>query len=158
MHWFEVFLITPLPTQKLPPKFLSSRPRQKEITDSARQHSLKKSVSPNIRKGWRKLWFALSKFSQKVWRWLGTRGFLYFLWIVIFSNVMALQFCKYYLSYSMVLILFLLIYNHNNLILRLYQKKSYLDEGWLFTGSFKVVSVRGMINKEVLAQFIYKPT
>ena len=58
----------------------------------------------------------------------------------------------------MVLILFLLIYNHNNLILRLHQKKSYLDEGWLFTGNFKVVSVRRMINKELLANFLYKPT
>ena len=28
---------------------------------------------------------------------------------------------------------------------------------WLFIGSFKVGSVPGMINKEVLAQFIYKP-
>ena len=58
----------------------------------------------------------------------------------------------------MVLILLLLLCNYNNLILKLHQKKnSYLDEGWLFIGSFKVGSVPGMINKEVLAQFIYKP-
>ena len=58
----------------------------------------------------------------------------------------------------MVLILLLLLCNHDNSSLKLLQKKnSYLDEGWLFIGSFKVGSVPGMINKEVLAQFIYKP-
>ena len=35
-------------------------------------------------------------------------------------------------------------------------KNSYLDEEWLFIMSFKVGSVTGMINKEVLAQFIYE--
>ena len=34
-------------------------------------------------KGWRKLWFALSKLV-----------YLYFVWFVIFLNVMALQFCE----------------------------------------------------------------
>ena len=37
------------------------------------------------------------------------------------------------------------------------EKNSYLDAGWLFIGSFKVGSVPGMINKEVLVQFIHKP-
>ena len=49
-------------------------------------------LSPR-RKGWRKLWFALSKFNQKIWRWLGTLVYLYFVWFVIFLNVMTLQFC-----------------------------------------------------------------
>ena len=58
----------------------------------------------------------------------------------------------------MVSILLPLLFNHDNLILKLNQKKnSYLDEGWLFIGRFKVGSISGMINKEVLAQFIYKP-
>ena len=35
----------------------------------------RKSVFHNSRKKWRKLWFDLSKFSQKMWRWLGTLGF-----------------------------------------------------------------------------------
>ena len=58
----------------------------------------------------------------------------------------------------MVLTLLLLLCNHS-LILKLgtSEKNSYLDEGWLFIGSFKVGSVPGMINKDVLAQFIYKP-
>ena len=43
---------------------------------------------------WRKLWFALSRFNQKIWRWLGTLVYLHFVWFVIFLNVMALQFCK----------------------------------------------------------------
>ena len=48
--------------------------------------------------------------------------------------------------------------NHDNLILKLYERiNCYLDEGWFFMGTFKVGSVPGMINKEVLAQFIYKP-
>ena len=37
------------------------------------------------------------------------------------------------------------------------EKISSLDEGWLFIGTFKVRSVLGMINKEMLAKFIYKP-
>ena len=57
----------------------------------------------------------------------------------------------------MVLILLLLHFNHDNLILKLHQKNSYIDKGWLFMGSFKVESVPGMIYKEVLAHFIYKP-
>ena len=36
------------------------------------------------RKGWSKLWYVLSKFNQKIWRWLGTLGYLYFIWFVIF--------------------------------------------------------------------------
>ena len=69
----------------------------------------------------------------------------------------------------MVLILLPFLCNHDNLILKLHQKKqkqkqkkknkknSYLDEGWLFIGSFNLGSVPGMINKEVLVRFIYKP-
>ena len=45
----------------------------------------------------------------------------------------------------MVLILLLLLCNHNSLILKLHQKK------------VGVGSVPGIINKEVLAQFIHKP-
>ena len=48
----------------------------------------------------------------------------------------------------MVLILFLLLCNHDNLILKLHQEKnSYIDEGRLFIGSFKAGSVPGMIIK-----------
>ena len=51
----------------------------------------------------------------------------------------------------MVLILLLLLCNHDNLILKLNQKKnSYVDKGRLFIGSFIVGSVPGMINKDVL--------
>ena len=55
----------------------------------------------------------------------------------------------------MVLILLRLLCNHNNIILKLHQKKHL--PWWLFTGRIKVGSVLGMIKKEVLAQFIYKP-
>ena len=56
----------------------------------------------------------------------------------------------------MVLILLPLLCNHNNLILKS-ETNSYLDEGWLFISRFKVGSVPGMINKEMLAQYLYKP-
>ena len=60
----------------------------------------------------------------------------------------------------MVLILLLLFCNHDNLILKLHQKKSiYLDEGWLFIGSFKVGSVPRMTNnqlKNCLSRKIWK--
>ena len=38
------------------------------------------------------------------------------------------------------------------------QKNSYLNEGWHFIGRFKVGSLPRKINKDVLAQFKYKPT
>ena len=31
---------------------------------------------------------------KKIWRWLGTFGYLYFSWFEIFSNVMTLRFCR----------------------------------------------------------------
>ena len=34
----------------------------------------------------------------------------------------------------------------------------HINEGWLFIGRFKVGNLPRMINKEVLAQFIHKPT
>ena len=55
----------------------------------------------------------------------------------------------------MVLILLLLLCNHDNLVLKLHQRKiAPLMKDGFFIGSFKVGSVPGMINKEVLAQFI----
>ena len=58
----------------------------------------------------------------------------------------------------MVLSLLPFIYNHGYLALKLHQKNSYLNQGWLFIGKFKVGSLPRMINREVLAQFLYKPT
>ena len=37
-----------------------------------------KNLFPARRKGWRKLWFALSKLNQTISRWLGTLVYLYF--------------------------------------------------------------------------------
>ena len=42
--------------------------------------------------------------------------------------------------------------------LKSYQKKNYLNEGWLFIGRFKVGSLPRMIKKEVLGHVIYKPS
>ena len=35
--------------------------------------------------GWRKPWFALSKFNRKIWSWLGTLRYLYFVWFILFQ-------------------------------------------------------------------------
>ena len=98
-----IFIHVPVPHSKL----------QKEVFEN---------LFPPRRKGWRKLWFALSKLNQKIWRWLGTLVYLYFVWSVIFLNVMALQF-REYLSNSVVLSLLPLLWNHGNLTLKLHQKK-----------------------------------
>ena len=45
-----IFTHTP-PTQNAPPKFLSSRPRQKEITHSPRQHSFENLFPPTAEWG-----------------------------------------------------------------------------------------------------------
>ena len=59
----------------------------------------------------------------------------------------------------MVLIVLLLLRSHDNLILKIHQQiNGYLNEGLLFIGGFKVGNVPEVINKEVLNQFIYKPT
>ena len=70
-------------------------------------------------KGWGKLWFALSKFNQKIWRWLGTLVYLYFVWFIFFLNVIALLFCELFLSNSVVLSLLLLLCNHGNFTVKL---------------------------------------
>ena len=90
------FYSCPTPQSKLSPKFLSSPPLpQAELNYAFPQAAFfQKSVPPQQQKGWRKLWFALSKFYQKIWRWLGTLGYLCFVWLAIFSNMMVLQFWK----------------------------------------------------------------
>ena len=53
----------------------------------------------------------------------------------------------------MVLTLLILLCNHNNWMLKLStsEKHNCLDEGRIFISIFKIGSVPGMINKEVLA-------
>ena len=51
----------------------------------------------------------------------------------------------------MVLGLLSLLCNHENLTLKLHQKKNNLNERWLFIGIFTVGSLPRMVNKEVLA-------
>ena len=53
--------------------------------------------------------------------------------------------CDLHRNYGKVVILLSLLCNYDNSILKLYQKKSsYLNEGWLFIGRFKVGGVPGM--------------
>ena len=82
------------PYSKLAHKFLLSRPKQKEITHSTRKDSFENLFPPRAELGIGGYDFPLSKFSQKIWRWLGILDFLYFVWFALISNVMALQFCK----------------------------------------------------------------
>ena len=64
----EHFYPWALPQSKHSPKF--SHPLQAEENYSFPQAVFfQKSISPDRRKGWRKLWFALSKVNQKIWRW-----------------------------------------------------------------------------------------
>ena len=114
---------------------------------------------PTKRNGWRKVWFSLSKLSQKIWRWLGTLVYLHFVSFVICLNVMALQFCKWYLSNIVVLSLLSLLCRNGNLTIENYIRKyGCFNEGWLFVDKFKVGGLPRMINKLVLAQFIHKPS
>ena len=58
----------------------------------------------------------------------------------------------------MALILLSLLCNYDNLILTLHQKKiATLMKSVFFIGRLKVGSVLEMINKERLAEFMYKP-
>ena len=59
------------------------------------------------------------------------------------------------MSYSKVLLLLPLLFNHDNFDTKTTSEiKSYFDEGWLF---IRVGSVSGMIYEAVLAQFTDKP-
>ena len=51
--------------------------------------SFLKICFPHDRRSGRKLWFPLSKFNQKIWRWLGTLVLFPFGMIAFFLNVMA---------------------------------------------------------------------
>ena len=53
--------------------------------------------------------------------------------------------CDLHRNYGMVVILLSFLCNYDNLALKLHQeKRSNLDEGWIFIGRFKVGSVLGM--------------
>ena len=61
-----IFTHTP-PHSKLTPNFLSSSPRQKDITHSPRQHCFK-NLFPGTAERGKENWFYLLKFSQKIWK------------------------------------------------------------------------------------------
>ena len=93
------------------------------VSQSKFQVEFFKNLFPPRRKGWRKLWFALLKYNQKISRWPGTLIYLKcftFVWFAIFLNTMALKFCEQYLSNSVVLSLLPLPCNHGNLTLKVY--------------------------------------
>ena len=107
------------------------------------------------RKGWKKPWFALLKYNQKISRWPGKLIYFTrytFAWFVIFWNVMALKLCELYLSDIVVLSSLPLSCNHGNLTLRLCnirlsEKIATLRMGDFFIGRFKVGSLPRIINK-----------
>ena len=64
------------------------------VLDSKLQAEFFENLFPPTEKGWENYDLFYPKFNQKMWRWLGTLGYLYFIWLLIFLNVMALQFGK----------------------------------------------------------------
>ena len=94
-HFYPCHLPFPL-SQNSPPTSYHHLPhcRHRGIAHFHQAAIFWRSISPNSRKGWNRPWFALSKFRQKIWGWPGKLRYLYFLWLVIFSNELALQFCK----------------------------------------------------------------
>ena len=69
---------------KLTPRFLYHALDRRKINSFTQAEFFRKSVCSYCRKRWRKLWFALSNISYKIWTWLGTLGFLYFVWFAVF--------------------------------------------------------------------------
>ena len=65
----------------------------------------------------------LLKSNEKIGRWFETLVRLYFVWSIFFLNVVGLQFCKQYLSTSVLLKLLPLLCNHDNLTLKSRQEK-----------------------------------
>ena len=87
MRWIWIFLLMPPSLVKTLLQILVITLPQGEGNYSLSQATLfRKSVSPNSRKEWKKIWFALSKLSQKIWRWLKALGYLYFVWSVFFQT------------------------------------------------------------------------
>ena len=80
----KIFTQVPLLSQNFPPS--SYHHPQAEWNYSFPPASVfSKICFPNSRKGCRNQWFALLKFNQEIWRWLGTLGYLYFAWPIIFQ-------------------------------------------------------------------------
>ena len=75
----------------LPPLTQNSFPTSQLIPQAV---FLQKSVYLINRKGWRKLWFASSKLNQKIYMMM-TYDLRLFIFCMISSDVMALQFCKW---------------------------------------------------------------
>ena len=87
MRWIWIFLLMPPSLVKTLLQILVITLPQGEGNYSLSQATLfRKSVSPNSRKEWKKIWFALSKLIQKIWRWLKALGYLYFVWSVFFQT------------------------------------------------------------------------
>ena len=93
MHWFEAFLL--IPNSKLALKFLSSSPRQQEITRYP-SSILSRICFLHQQKGVEKTMICLIRISSEnmkmTWNII---FFIYCMFCKFFkSNVMALQFCK----------------------------------------------------------------
>ena len=125
-----LFQRTPFLIFPLSQKYLNTQVKTNKLVNSVIYHPRPSRLAPlpppfplARPKRWRKLWFALSKFNQRIRKRLGTLVYMYFVCFVIFLNVMALQCCKY-LSNSVVLILLTLVLcNHGNLTQTFHQKR-----------------------------------
>ena len=112
-----------VPHSELASKLLSSRPRQKEITCSRRQHSFEIFL-PQQQKGMEETIICFIKIQPENMKM--TRNIRFFIFCMICNFFRCDGFTILwitYLSYSIVLILLFLLCNHDNLILKLHQKK-----------------------------------
>ena len=82
-----IFTHVPPYPLKTCPQVIIINPQTEGNYSFSQAASFQKSVSSNSRKGWEKIWFDLSKFNQKIWRWLGTLGYLYFVQFLIFFQM-----------------------------------------------------------------------
>ena len=111
-EWIQAFLLlSPSSSLKTLPQVLIITLQVEENYPFLQAAFFRKFVSPNIRKEWRKLWFTLSEFNEKIRRWLRTWDYLHFYFLF-------LQFCKQYLSYGMLLVSLSVFCNHDTLILK----------------------------------------
>ena len=123
-------ILTRTPSHSNPSPSFYHHPHPPDIIHCLWQNFFENNFSPNNRKGCRKLWFVLSNFNKKNMKMTWNIRVFVFHMICYFFKCNGLtkflRFCKnniYRIKYAIVLILLFLLCNHDNLILKLYQKK-----------------------------------
>ena len=81
-HMWEKLLTygVPIPRKSMNLSFFAHAP----VPHSKLLVEFFENLFPTRQKEWRKLWSALSKFSQKIWRWLRTLVYFHLVWLQFF--------------------------------------------------------------------------